>query len=123
MVPQPVQTRPAKAGAAVAVIAVDVLLVQCPAALGDRRAQPVKLLLDGLGLGLASGRHPRIDRRAHQAPPRRSAPARAGRLARSNAPAADRPDPSGARRRDAGWAGGRRSRSGSWGSPTSAAPV
>jgi hypothetical protein len=102
VIPQPVQARSAQAGAAVAVIAVDVLLVQRPAALGDRRTQPVKLLLDGLGLGLAGRGDPRIDRHAHQAPPRRSAPARAGRLARPSAPAADRPDPTGGRRRDAG---------------------
>jgi hypothetical protein len=37
LVPQPVQARSAQAGAAVAVIAVDVLLLQCPAVLGDRR--------------------------------------------------------------------------------------
>src|SRR6266508_445233 len=123
MVPQPVQTRAAKAGAAVAVVAVDVLVTQCPATLGHRGTQPVKLLLDGLRLGLAGGRDPRIDRRAHQAPPRRSTPARAGRLARPSAPAAGRPDPTGARRRDAGWVGGGRSRSGSLGSPTRTASV
>ncbi len=123
MVPQPVQPRPAKTGAAVAVVAVDVLLIQLPAVPGNRRAQPVKLLLDGLRLGLAGGRHPRIHRHAHQAPPRRSAPGRAGHLARPSAPAAGRPDPTGARRRDAGWAGGRWSRSGSSGSPARATSV
>ena len=102
MVPQPVQPRPAKASAAIAVIAVNMLVLQLPAAPGNSRAQPVKLLLDGLRLGLAGGRHPRIHRYAHQAPPRRSAPDPAGRLLRPSAPAADRPDPTGARRRDVG---------------------
>ena len=70
MIPQPVQPRPAQAGTAVAVITVDMLVIQLPATPGHRRAQPVKLLLDGLRLGLAGGRHPRIHRRPHQAPPR-----------------------------------------------------
>jgi hypothetical protein len=69
VVPQAVQTRPAQAGAAVAVIAVDVPLLQCPAVFGDRHPQPIKLLLDGLRLGLAGGRDPRVHRDAHQAPP------------------------------------------------------
>src|SRR5262249_38233814 len=41
----------------------------------------------------------------------------AGRPARPSGPAADRPDPTGARRRGSGWADGTRSRSGSSGSP------
>ena len=82
VIAQPVQPRPAHAGAAIAVITVDVLVLQLPAALRGRRAQPVKLLLDTLRLGLAGGRHPRIHRRSHQAPPRRSASGRAGRPAR-----------------------------------------
>jgi hypothetical protein len=74
MITQPVQPRPAQAGAAIAVVTIDVLLVQRPAAPGRRSVQPVKLLLDGLCLGLAGGRHPRIHRSAHQAPPEWSAP-------------------------------------------------
>jgi hypothetical protein len=62
VITQAVQAWSAQAGAAVAVIAVDMLLVQHPAVLGDRRAQPVKLLLDGLRLGLTGSRDPRIDR-------------------------------------------------------------
>jgi len=118
MVTQPVQPRPAKTGTAKPVIAVDMLVIQRPAALRGRRAQPVKLLLDGLRLGLAGGRHPRIHRRAHQAPPRRSAPGPARRPPPPSALTAGRPDPTGARRRDAGWAGGKRSTSGSSRSPT-----
>ncbi len=114
MVSQPIQARAAQAGAAIAVIAVDMLLLQRPAAPGNRLAQPVKLLLDGLRLGLAGGRHPRIHRRSHQAPPRRSAPDPAPP---PSAPAAGRPDPTGARRRDADSAAGTRSRCGSSGSP------
>jgi len=120
MIPQPVQAGPSQAGAAITVIAVDVLFLQLPSMPGNRRAQPVKLLLDGLRLGLTGGRHPRIHRHAHQVPPRRSAPGPASPLLRPSAPAADRPDPTGARRRDAGRADGRRSRSGSSGSPTRA---
>ena len=55
MIPQPVQPRPAKPGTAITVITVNVLLIQLPAAFGHRRAQPVKLLLDRLRLGLAGG--------------------------------------------------------------------
>ena len=117
MIAEPVQPRPAQARAAIAVITVDVLVIQLPAALRDRRAQPVKLLLDTLRQGLAGSRHPRIHRRPHQHPPPRSASHPAGRPARPSAPAADRPDPAGARRRGSGSAGGTRSRSGSSGSP------
>jgi len=101
MISQPVQPRPAQAGAAIPVIAVNVLVLQLPAAPGHRRTQPVKLLLDGLRLRLAGGRHPRIHRRPHQAPPRRSASGRAPHPGTPGAPAADRPDPTGARRRGA----------------------
>ena len=101
MIPQPVQPRPAQAGAAIAVIAVDVLVLQLPAAPGYRRAQPVKLLLDGLRLGLAGGRHPRIHRSPHQGPPRRSASGSPPRPGTPSAPAAGRPDPTAARRRGA----------------------
>jgi hypothetical protein len=69
MVPQPVQARPAKPGAAVTVVTIDVPLIQPPAARRDRRAQPVKLLLDALRLSLTNSRHPRIHRHSHQAPP------------------------------------------------------
>jgi hypothetical protein len=123
VIAEPVQPRPANTGAAVTVIAVDVLVIQLPAALPGRRAQPVKLLLDALRLSLAGGRDPRIQRHAHQRPPQRSASGRAGRPARPDAPAAGRPDPTGARRPGAGCTGGRRSRSGSSGSPTSATSV
>jgi hypothetical protein len=37
LIPQTIQAGSAQAGAAVAVIAVDVLFLQCPAVLGDRR--------------------------------------------------------------------------------------
>ena len=117
VIAEPVQPRPADTGAAIAVIAVDVLVIQLPATLRDRRTQPVKLLLDTLRLGLADGRHPRIHRRPHQAPPPPSASDPACRLARPSAPAADRPDPTGARRRRSCSADGTRSRSGSSGSP------
>jgi hypothetical protein len=70
VIAQPVQSRPAQNGAATAVVAVDMQVIQLPAAPGDRCAQPVKLLPDRLRLGLAGGRHPRIHRRLHQAPPR-----------------------------------------------------
>src|SRR5262249_45890890 len=120
MIAQPVQPRPAQAGAAIAVIAVDLLVIEFPAALRDRRAQPVKLLLDTLRLSLAGSRYPRIHRRPHQAPPPRSASDPAGRPARPSGPAADRPDPTAARRRGSGWADGTRSRSGSSGSPARA---
>jgi hypothetical protein len=60
VVAQPVQARPAKAGAAVAVVTVDMLGIQDPATLTHRATQPLKLLLDGLGLGLAAGGDPRI---------------------------------------------------------------
>ena len=104
VIPQAVQARPAQAGAAVAVIAIHVPLIQRPAPLGDRRHQPVKLLLDGLGLGLAGRRNPRVHRDTHQAPPVPSAPpAGCRRLARlSSAPATGRPDPNDGRRRGGG---------------------
>ena len=123
VIAEPVQPRPADTGAAVAVIAVDVLVLQVPAALRGRGAQPVKLLLDALRLGLAGGRDPRIRRHSHQRPPQRSASGRAGCPAGPDAPAAGRPDPTGARRPGAGCTGGRRSRSGSSGSPTRATSV
>jgi hypothetical protein len=69
VIAEPVQPRPADTSAAITVITVNVLVIQHPAALRGRRAQPVKLLLDALCLGLAGGRHPRVHRRAHQAPP------------------------------------------------------
>ena len=120
VIAKPAWPRPADTGAAIAVIAVDVLVIQLPAALRGRRAQPVKLLLDALCLGLAGGRYPRIRRHAHQRPPQRSA---SGRPARPDVLAAGRPDPTGARRPGAGCTGGRRSRSGSSGSPTRATSV
>ena len=70
MIAEPVQPRPSQAGSAIPVITVDVLAVQLPAALRGCRAQPVKLLLDGLRLRLAGSRYPGIHRRPHQAPPR-----------------------------------------------------
>ncbi len=70
VIPQPVQPRPPQAGAAIPVITVGMLVIQLPAAFRDRRAQPVKLLLDRLRLRLAGGRHPRIHRCPHRAPPR-----------------------------------------------------
>jgi hypothetical protein len=70
VIPQPAQARPAQAGAAKPVITIDMLILQRPAAPRDRRPQPVKLLLDHLRLRLPGGRHPRIHRRPHQAPPR-----------------------------------------------------
>ena len=120
VIAEPVQPRPADTGAAITVITVDMLVIQLPAALRGRRPQPVKLLLDALRLGLAGGRDPRIRRHSHQRPPQRSASGRAGRPARPDAPAAGRPDPTGARRPGAGCTDGRRSRSGSSGSPTRA---
>jgi hypothetical protein len=42
MIAEPIQPRPPQAGAAKAVIAVDMLVLQLPAAPGNRRAQPVK---------------------------------------------------------------------------------
>jgi len=70
MITEPVQPGPSQAGSAIPVIAIDVLAVQLPAALRGCRAQPVKLLLDGLRLRLAGSRYPGIHRRPHQAPPR-----------------------------------------------------
>jgi hypothetical protein len=104
VISQAVQARPAEARAAVAVIAIHMPPIQRPAPLGDRRDQPVKLLLDGLRLGLAGRRDPRVHRDTHQAPPVPSAPpARCRRLARlSSAPAAGRPDPNDGRRRGGG---------------------
>ena len=69
MISQPVQPRPAQAGAAIPVVTVNVLVIQLPAAPGNRRAQSVKLLLDSLRLRLAGRRDPRIHRDTHQAPP------------------------------------------------------
>ena len=70
VIPQPVQPRPPQAGAAKPVIAVHMPVLQLPAAFRSCRAQPVKLLLDGLRLRLPGSRYPRIHRRPHQAPPR-----------------------------------------------------
>ena len=123
VIAEPVQPRPADTGTAIAVIAVDVLVIQLPAALPGRRAQPVKLLLDALRLSLAGSRDPRIRCHSHQRPPQLSASGRAARPALPDAPAAGRPDPTGARRLGAGCTGGTRSRSGSSGSPTSATSV
>ena len=64
VIAQPVQARPSQPGAAIAVIAVDVLAVQLPATLRDRRAQPVKLLLDTLRPGPGGWPAP-----AHTPPP------------------------------------------------------
>jgi hypothetical protein len=115
MITQPVQPRSAQPGAAITVITIDVLLIQRPAALGRRGLQPVKLLLDGLCLGLAGGRHPRIHRSTHQAPPEWSAPpAKPRPLARlPGAPVTGTPDPTGAVHRGSERTGGRQSMSGS----------
>src|SRR6266536_277152 len=104
VVAQPVQARTAKAGAAVAVVTVDMLLIQDPATLTHRSTQPLKLLLDGLRLGLAAGGDPRIHPHAHQAPPVASAPPPGRRRAAPSpsAPAAGRPGPNGGRRRGGG---------------------
>jgi hypothetical protein len=68
MITQLVQPEPAKAGTAIAVVTVNVLLIQRPPTADSRRVQPGKLLLDSLRSGLSDGRHARIHRRAHQAP-------------------------------------------------------
>src|SRR6266536_5764945 len=101
VVTQPVQTRPTQTGAAVAIVTVDMLVIQDPATLTHGGTQPLKLLLDGLRLGLAAGGDPRIHPRAHQAPPVALAPPPGRRRAAPSpsAPAAGRPDPNGGRRR------------------------
>ena len=64
-VAEPVESRAAQAGAAVAVVAEDVVVGQPLAPPGDVGPQPLNLLLDGLGLSLSLGRDADVDRAAH----------------------------------------------------------
>jgi hypothetical protein len=73
-VAQSVQARTPEAGAAVAVVAKDVLLHQVPTVSRGMGAQAVKLLLNGLRLSLAPARNPGIRGYLHGgSPPRRPA--------------------------------------------------
>src|SRR4051812_12920956 len=69
---QPVQARTPEAGAAVAIVAKDVLLHQVPAGSHGMGAQALKLLLNGLRLSLAPARDTGIGGYLHGgSPPRR----------------------------------------------------
>ncbi len=68
-VSQSVQTRSIETGAAMTVISKDVLPRQFPSLLLDIGHQPLQLLFDRLGLGLAQGRDPCINRYSHVVPP------------------------------------------------------
>src|SRR5436309_3253312 len=68
VIPQRIQTGPLQAGAAVAVVAVDVLLAQRPLrTAADKGPQQAHLLLDRLGLLLPIRRDARITRYSHPA--------------------------------------------------------
>jgi hypothetical protein len=68
-VAQPVQTRPVQRRPAVALVPEDILAREFPAVGGKPRPQSVKLLLNGLGLGLSQGRDTHVDNRPHGSPP------------------------------------------------------
>jgi hypothetical protein len=68
-VSQSVQTRSIETSAAMTVISKDVLPRQFPSLLLDIGHQPLQLLFDRLGLGLAQGRDPCINRYSHVVPP------------------------------------------------------
>jgi hypothetical protein len=68
-VSQTVQTRPVEARTTATIISKDVLPWQIPPLLADIAHQPFQLLFDRLGLGLAQGRDPCINRYSHIAPP------------------------------------------------------
>ncbi|MBV9776235.1 MAG: hypothetical protein JO143_04215, partial [Acetobacteraceae bacterium] len=73
-VAQVIEAGTPQAGAAVAVVAKDVLLRQLPAASRSMGAQAVKLLLNGLRLGLTPARNPSVCGYLHGgSPPRRPA--------------------------------------------------
>src|SRR6266498_2173746 len=60
-----IKPRAIKTGASKAVITVDMLVREGPALLLSQVAQARELLFDGLGLGLAGGRDPRIQSDSH----------------------------------------------------------
>jgi len=65
LIPEVIEPRAIETGATKAVITVDMLLREGPAVLLGKAVQAGELLLDRLRLGLASGRHPRIDCDTH----------------------------------------------------------
>jgi hypothetical protein len=69
LVTQLVQTRPIEMSPTHAVVAIDVLVIEHPALLGCVGAQAGQLLVDGLRLGLPTGRDPRVECNAHLQPP------------------------------------------------------
>jgi hypothetical protein len=77
-IPQPLQARSLQTGAAVAVIAEDVLGRHGPTLLAGMRLQAFQLLGQAVGLRLALGGHPRIDPDPHGSPPVREARGRPG---------------------------------------------
>ena len=98
-VAQVIETRTPQGGAAVAVIAKDVVEGHVPALLPRVAHQAFQLLLDRLGLGLAPRRHARVERHPHGWPPVRRGRAmrrQARRPVPPSRPAAPgRPGPSG----------------------------
>src|SRR3954454_7279064 len=64
-----IEPRAVKTGATKAVISIDMLLREGPALLLSQAAQARELLFNGLGLGLAARRDPRIDCDTHELPP------------------------------------------------------
>ena len=68
-VAEPVEAGPPQRGPGVAVVAEDVIFRERPLAVSGDASQPVELLVDGLGLGLALGRDSDVDRDSHRPPP------------------------------------------------------
>ena len=69
LVPQPVQAGPPQGCAGVAVVPEDVLLRDLPTPAGGQLPQPIELLVDCLGLGLALGRDADVHGGTHRSPP------------------------------------------------------
>ena len=68
-VAKPVEAGPPQRGPGIAVVAEDVVVRERPSAISGDAPQSVELLIDGLGLGLALGRDPDVDRDSHRPPP------------------------------------------------------
>jgi len=91
-VAQPVKTRPPEDGAAIAVIAKNVLPREGPTFRLEVSLEALKLLIRGLRMSLAQGRHPQIDSYSHRKSPSRQKLTIAGGVERPHPNGVERPD-------------------------------
>jgi hypothetical protein len=66
---KPIEAGSSQRSSGVTVVAEDVIFRKLVLAISGSASQPVELLIDGLGLGLALCRNPDVDRDSHRLPP------------------------------------------------------